>query len=245
MSTIKVILGDCMEVMAQYEPKHFDLAVVDPPYGIGMDKETTSMSAGTRKDGTVRKMKSWSNPKEKGYIKKEWDKNKPSKEYWNELMRITNNQIVWGGNYFSNYLKPNGGWIVWEKGVPEGMSLSQAELAWNSCLNSVRIVKVLWAGYKKANNEDRFHPTQKPVALYDWIYQKYLPEGGKVLDTHGGSMSNVISWIKAGNIDGVCVEIDPDYFHDAKKRIQNFLAQQDMFRNPVTVEFIENKMSMK
>lgn len=217
MSTIKVILGDCMEIMAQYEPKHFDLAVVDPPYGIGEDGGKCRTRGSKKTNG----------------INKGWDSDRPSKFYFLELLRVSKNQIIWGGNYFADVLSPSRCWIYWQKDL--GGDFADGELAWTSFDSVLKQYK------KRSETFNRIHPTQKPVALYDWIYQKYLPEGGKVLDTHGGSMSNVISWIKAGNIDGVCTEIDPDYFHDAKKRIQNFLAQQDMFRNPVTVEFIETK----
>lgn len=226
MSTIKVILGDCKEVMYQYEPKHFDLAVVDPPYGIGLMK-TKSGNLGIRKE-----IKGSFDEKHK------WDFFKPNVNYFNELRRVSINQIIWGGNYFIDHLKSTKCFVVWDKKNGESY-YSDCELAWTSYETATR--KFVYASQKQG----RIHITQKPVALYDWIYAKYLPNGGKVLDTHGGSMSNVISWIKAGNIDGVCTEIDPDYFHDAKKRIQNFLAQQDMFRNTVTVKFIENKMSMK
>ena len=178
---------DCIEFMKQVPDKFFNIAIVDPPYGIGFDRENPTMSAGLRKDGTKRKMATWSNPKEKGYTIKDWDKSKPSFEYWEQLFRVSKNQIVWGGNYFTDNLKPHGGWIVWEKGVPDGMGLSQAELAWNSCLNSIRVFKVLWAGYKKADNEDRFHPTQKPVRLYDCLIRDFAKEGDLILDTHVGS----------------------------------------------------------
>jgi site-specific DNA-methyltransferase (adenine-specific) len=223
-----VHLMDCIEGMKQYSDNYFQLAVVDPPYGIGFDRENPTMSAGVRKDGTKRKMASWSNPKEKGYTIKNWDKETPSEEYWKELMRVSKNQIIWGGNYFSDYLKPHGGWIVWEKGVPEGMSLSQAELAWNSCLNSVRIVKVLWAGYKKADNEDRFHPTQKPVALYDWLLHNYAKPDFKILDTHLGSGSSRIAAHKHG-LDFTGFELDAEYFEKGNKRFDDFISQTTIF----------------
>jgi len=223
-----VHLMDCIEGMKQYSDNYFQLAVVDPPYGIGFDRENPTMSAGVRKDGTKRKMASWSNPKEKGYTIKNWDKETPSEEYWKELMRVSKNQIIWGGNYFSDYLKPHGGWIVWEKGVPEGMSLSQAELAWNSCLNSVRIVKVLWAGYKKADNEDRFHPTQKPVRLYDWILMNFAKPNDLILDTHLGSGSSRIAAYKGG-FNFVGFEIDQEYYEKQEKRFNNFKSQLRLF----------------
>lgn len=225
---VKLHNEDCLEAMKAIRDKQFDLAIVDPPYGIGFDRENPSMSAGVRKDGTKRKMASWSNPKEKGYTKKDWDKEIPSGEYWRELMRVSKNQIIWGGNYFSDYLKPHGGWIVWEKGVPEGMSLSQAELAWNSCLNSVRIVKVLWAGYKKADNEDRFHPTQKPVKLYKWLLDKYAEKGDKILDTHLGSGSIAIACWDMG-FDLTAYEIDKEYYDKAVKRFEQHTRQMQLF----------------
>jgi site-specific DNA-methyltransferase (adenine-specific) len=219
---------DNMLLMARYPNNYFDLAIVDPPYGIGFDRENPTMSAGVRKDGTKRKKETWSNPKEKGYTKKNWDKQTPTEEYWNQLMRVSKNQIIWGGNYFSDYLKPHGGWIVWDKGVAEGMSLSQAELAWNSCLNSIRIVKVLWAGYKKANNENRIHPTQKPVDLYKWILDKYAKQGDKIIDTHLGSGSIAIACHDYG-FDLTACELDKEYFDLAIKRITEHQSQTKLF----------------
>ena len=215
-----------MEFMKQVD-EPYDLAIVDPPYGIGFDRENVSMSAGIRKDGTQRKMDSWSSPSEKGYKDKNWDV-KPDKSYFKHLFDSSENQIIWGGNYFTDILSPHGGWIVWEKGVPDGMSLSQAELAYNTTLNSIRVVKVLWAGYKKANNEDRFHPTQKPVQLYKWLLTNYAKEGDTILDTHGGSLSIAIAcWDLGFDLD-VC-ELDTDYFNDAVKRFESHIAQTQLF----------------
>jgi len=219
---------DCIEGMKQYPDKYFELAIVDPPYGIGFDKENTTMSAGLRKDGTKRKMKSWANPKPKGYISKNWDNNIPNQDYFIELFRVSKNQIIWGGNYMTEFLKPHGGWIVWEKGVPDGMTLSQAELAYNTCLNSVNIVKVLWAGYKKANNEERFHPTQKPVALYKWILNKYAKESDKILDTHLGSGSSRIAAYDLG-FEFTGFELDKDYFDASQKRFEQHTSQLVLF----------------
>lgn len=184
---------DCMELLKATPDKFYDLAIVDPPYGIGWDKENETMSAGLRKDGTKRIDKSWSNPKPKNYKKGDWDNSVPSKVYFDELKRASKKQIIWGGNYFSEFLKPSGGWVTWEKGVPDGMSLSQCELAWTNCLNSIRHIKLLWAGYKKCEEEDRFHPTQKPVKLYEWLLTNYAKPGDKILDTHLGSGSHAIA----------------------------------------------------
>jgi site-specific DNA-methyltransferase (adenine-specific) len=224
----KIYNMDCMDGMAQFPDKYFELAIVDPPYGIGFDKENSTMSAGFRKDGTQRKMQSWNNPKAKGYVQKEWDKEKPSTEYFAELFRVSKNQIVWGGNYFTDNLPPSGGWVVWEKGVPEGMSLSQAELAWTNCLNSVKIKKYLWAGYKKCEETDRFHPTQKPVALYKWLLKNYAHAGDKILDTHMGSGSSVIACIDYG-FDYIAFEIDKEYFDSANERIEAYKSQGKLF----------------
>jgi site-specific DNA-methyltransferase (adenine-specific) len=219
---------DCMEGMAQYPDKYFELAIVDPPYGIGFDKENTTMSAGVRKDGTKRKMKNWNNPKEKGYVKKNWDTIIPPNEYFIELKRISKNQIIWGGNYFTEYLKPHGGWIVWDKGVPDGMTLSQAELAYNTFLNSIKLIKILWAGYKKVENENRIHPTQKPVKLYKWLLTNYAKPGDKILDTHLGSGSSRIAAYDMG-FDFVGFELDKEYFDASCKRFDTFKQQLKLF----------------
>jgi site-specific DNA-methyltransferase (adenine-specific) len=227
----EVFNGDCMEYMARYPDKYFELAIVDPPYGIGFDRENTSMSAGTRKDGSKRKMTSWSNPKEKGYAIKEWDKSIPNEDYFIELKRVSKRQIIWGGNYFTEHLTPSGGWVVWEKGVPEGMSLSQAEIAWTNCLNSIRVVKVLWAGYIKSDSEERSHPTQKPVKLYRWLLQNYAKPGDKILDTHMGSQSSRIAAHDMG-FDYYGSELDRDYFDAGCKRYENHIKQLTIFTSP-------------
>jgi len=215
---------DNMQLMARYPDNHFDLAIVDPPYGIGWDKENSTMSAGYRKDGTKRKMKTWNNPKPKEYKKGNWDNAIPNAEYFKELIRVSKYQIIWGGNYFSEHLKPSGGWVVWEKGVPNGMSLSQAELAWTNKLNSIKVTKHLWAGYKKCEVTDRFHPTQKPVALYKWLLKNYAKEGDKILDTHLGSGSIAIACHDLG-FDLTACELDTDYYNAAMKRLNEHKQQ--------------------
>jgi len=225
---IEITNEDNMKLMARYEDNHFDLAIVDPPYGIGWDKENSTMSAGDRKDGTKRKMKTWSNPKAKKYKKGNWDNAIPNAEYFKELERVSKYQIIWGGNYFSEHLKPSGGWVVWEKGVPDGMSLSQAELAWTNKLNSIKVTKHLWAGYKKCEVTDRFHPTQKPIQLYEWLLMNYAEKGFKILDTHLGSGSIAIACDKQG-FDLVACELDADYYKSALKRLKIHQQQLTMF----------------
>ena len=227
MASSEVFNMDCMEGMAKYTDKYFELAIVDPPYGIGWDTEFNVMSGGIRKDGTIRKDKTWNNRKPKNYKSKSWDI-KPNQNYFKELIRISKNQIIWGGNYFTDILKPHGGWIVWDKGVPDGMTLSQAELAYNSCLNSIKIIKILWAGYKKAENENRVHPTQKPIKLYKWLLTNYAKEGDKILDTHLGSGSSRIAAYDLG-FDFTGFELDKDYFDAQEKRFNDFKAQLKLF----------------
>ena len=139
-----------------------------------------------------------------------------------------------GGNYFG--LK--GGVIVWDK---QGTAFGEGEIAICTTHNSVRIFRYRWNGMLQENMKDkeiRIHPTQKPIALYDWIFKKYLPNGGKVIDTHGGSMSSVISAAKAGNIEMVCSEIDEDYFNDAEKRTKTYFDQGNLFQSKPDITFI-------
>lgn len=224
-----------MDLMRETADNHFDLAIVDPPYGIGWDGENDTMSAGMRKDGTQRKMATWNNRKPKGYTKKSWDAETPQPEYFDELRRVSKRQIIWGGNYFTENLPPSGGWVTWEKGVPDGMSLSQCELAWTNCLNSVRHVRLLWAGYKKCEEAQRMHPTQKPVKLYNWLLENYAEKGQRILDTHMGSGSIAIACHYFGAYL-TATEIDEDYFNAACERIENETRQMDLFQENVQAE---------
>lgn len=197
---------DCMLGMKQYSDKYFDLAVVDPPYGIGADKKNAHSS--------IRDNDS--------YKDADWDLYAPTKEYFIELFRVSKEQIIWGGNYFLNYLHSTKCFLIWNK--PErNFSLADAEIAWASFDKSIRCFD-----YPR-NNGDRIHPTQKPIKLYSWIYKNYLPEGGKVLDTHLGSGSNRIAADKAGNIDFTGYELDKDYYEAQEKRWENYKAQLTMF----------------
>lgn len=225
---IRLYQADCMKMLSQIPDKYYSLCICDPPYGIGWDGENATMSAGVRKNGTQRKMESWNNPRPKGYMKKEWDNKSPDKIYFDELKRVTRNQIIWGGNYFTEYLVPSGGWVTWEKGVPDGMSLSQCELAWTNCLNSIRHIRLLWAGYKKCEEVNRTHPTQKPIKLYEWLLKNYAKPGDRILDTHLGSGSIAIACYNMGfDLDGY--EIDKDYYEAAVKRLEDHKRQGLLF----------------
>ena len=194
---------DCLEAMKQMDDNQFDLAIVDPPYGIGEDGGT---------NGTRGKL-----AKSKIYISKGWDKESPSVEYFNELIRVSKNQIVWGANHFISKIPFDSScWIVWDKDNGE-TDFADCELAWTSFKTSVRKIKWKWQGMLQQNmknKETRIHPTQKPVKLYEWILDKYAKEGDKILDTHLGSGSIAIACHNRG-FDLTGFEIDKEYFDNA------------------------------
>jgi site-specific DNA-methyltransferase (adenine-specific) len=198
---------DCLEGMKQYPDKHFDLAVVDPPYGIGANK----MQLGNAKVKIYRGAT-------------DWDNSIPNSQYWKELFRVSKNQIVWGGNYMTEYLKATGAWLFWDKGTGEN-DFADGELAWTSYMGSLRKITKSWVGANAKDGIERIHPTQKPIYLYDWIFNKYLPEGGKVIDTHLGSGSNRIAAHKRGNIEFIGYELDKDYYEAQEKRYKQFISQ--------------------
>lgn len=212
----QVLNIDCMEGMKQYPDKYFDLAVVDPPYGIGED------GSNNKSRGKLAKPKDY-----KPFYGN--DIEPPTAEYLNELKRVSKNQIIWGANHFLGWCSSC--WIVWDKNNGD-IDFADCELAFTSFNSAVRKFKFTWNGMLQQdmkNKEQRIHPTQKPVALYDWIYKNYLPEGGKVIDTHLGSGSNRIAADKAGNIDFTAYELDKDYFEAQEKRWSNYKAQLKMF----------------
>lgn len=203
----EAVLMDNMEYMGKFPDGFFDLAVVDPPYGIGANKMTLGNGRNKIYRGAY-----------------DWDKSIPNSKYFDELFRISKNQVVWGGNYMTDYLNKTGAWLFWDKGTGEN-DFADGELAWTSYNGALRKITKSWVGANAKDGLERIHPTQKPIYLYDWIYAKYLPEGGKVIDTHLGSGSNRIAADKAGNIDFYSCEIDPDYFADQEKRWKNYKSQ--------------------
>ena len=218
---------DCMEGMKQYPDKYFDLAVVDPPYGIGVMSMNYTKSGAIRTHGRAA-------AKRRDYRKQgEWDI-APSKEYFEQLFRVSKKQIIWGGNYFSDLLPPSNGFICWDKRVNDQMTndFADCELAWISeGLGVARMFRYCWNGMIQGdmkNKENRFHPTQKPVALYRWIYQHYAKPGMKILDTHLGSGSSRIAAYDAG-LDFVGYEIDKDYFTKQEQRFADYTAQTNLF----------------
>lgn len=206
---IELLNMDCLLYMKQCDDKQFDLAIVDPPYGI--DAGNMQMGNNTKKKWT----------------KKDWDKNTPTKEYFDELFRISKNQIVWGGNYFD--LPPSKCWIVWDKNNGES-DFADGEMAWTSFNKPMRIKKIHWCG-SASNWEDtngKIHPTQKPRDLYRWLLMNYAESGNKIIDTHLGSGSIALACNELG-YDLVGIEIDNEYLQKASKRLNQFKKQQTLF----------------
>ena len=189
---------DCMAGMARYPDKYFDLAIVDPPYGIGI---TDSGRLGKYNKNDIR-----------------WDDNIPDDKYFSELFRVSKSQVIWGGNYFN--LPATRGFVIWDKKQPQGVSFASCEFGWSSFDTSAKTF------YLSAMNtgENRLHPTQKPVALYKWLLKNYAKPGDLILDTHVGSASSLIACHDMG-FDAVGFELDPDYYKASKRRLDDFMAQ--------------------
>ena len=197
---------DCMELLES--GKRWDLAIVDPPYGIG-DK---LLKGG--KNGTVKFHEK--------YELNKWDNAPPSKPYFDSVMRVSSNQIIWGANYYLQFLQPSRGIISWDKNLGQPYNFSHFELAWTSydCIARKVIIG--------SNTGNRIHPTQKPVQLYKWLLTNYAKEGDTILDTHGGSMSIAIAcWDLGFDLD-IC-ELDTDYFNGGVKRFENHISQTQLF----------------
>lgn len=207
---------DNMELMARYEDNHFDLAIVDPPYGIDADV----------KNNTDKKQSKKSASKSKKYGDQSWDSCIPTEEYFVELKRVSKKQIIWGANFFNL----QGGMLYWHKNVTMP-TYSTGELAYLSWLNKIDFVEITWHGmlqYDMKNKEDRIHPTQKPVKLYEWLLMNYAKEGDKILDTHLGSGSIAIACHNM-KFDLTACELDKDYYDSAMKRIEQHKSQQRLF----------------
>lgn len=217
---IRITNEDNMALMARYPDKHFDLAIVDPPYG-------SPNITGGYKSGNGGGVS-----KQKKYNQELWNQNAPDKLYFNELLRCSKNLIIWGANHFIENIPfaNSSGWIVWDKQNGEN-GFSDCELAYSTFNKGVRKFDFKWQGMLQGdmkNKETRIHPTQKPVALYKWILNKYAKPDDKILDTHLGSGSIAIACHDYG-FDLTACELDKEYYDKAIKRIQNHVAQQKMF----------------
>ena len=193
---------DCMEYMKDIPDKYFDLAIVDPPYGIGIS----------------------SNPVRGMHDKKNWDNSIPQKKYFEELFRTSKNQIIWGGNYFIQYLFNTPNYIIWDKKQPENFSLAMCEFAWTSFKSPAKIYR-----YSVLSEHNKIHPTQKAVKLYEWLLKNYAKPTDKILDTHFGSCSIGIACHNFGCTLDAC-EIDEEYFDSAYKRLKMHVRQLDLFK---------------
>ena len=190
---------DNMQLMARYEDNFFDLAIVDPPYGIGISK----------------------NPVRQQHKKKQWDNEIPTQDYFKELFRVSKNQIIWGGNYFD--LPPTQGFFIWDKKQPHDFSLAMCEMAWSSLQKPAK----MWT-LSVLKERGKIHPTQKPVELYEWILMNNAKEGDKILDTHLGSGSIALACHNL-KFDLTACELDAEYFKAAQKRLKQHQQQMTIF----------------
>jgi len=200
---------DNMLLMARYPDNYFDLAIVDPPYGIGMHKA---------QGNTKEKQKKW--------IGGEWDNKTPDESYWYELKRVSKNQIVWGANYFIEHLSSGNKWIVWDKMLDQDQS--HFEIAWTSFIGAERIYRSSRSKLQGFMNPNRFHPTEKPINLYSFLLKEFGKQNDKILDTHLGSGSIAIACHDYG-FDLTACELDKEYFEKAMERITNHTNQQKLF----------------
>ena len=217
---------DCLEAMKEMSDNQFDLAIVDPPYGIGFDGGHKPTQGKSGKSKTFDRNTIL-------YKKGNWDNKRPSLKYFDELQRVSKNQIIWGGNYFADLLLPKKGWIYWDKKITNAnnKNYSDGELAWTSFNCILRKFTYDWIGFGYLNNpqkQKKRHPTEKPIQLYEWLLIKYAKEGDKILDTHLGSGSIAIACHNLG-YDLTGYEIDNDYYEAAVKRIEQHKAQKRLF----------------
>jgi len=223
LDNISIYNGDCMDLLKQTPNKYYDLCIIDPPYGIGMDKthfETKSSKSKARE-----------------YGEKKWDTKSPDEDYFKELMRVSKNQIIWGANHFISKIPFDSScWVVWDK--DNGGSLhADCELAYTSFKTAVRKFTFKWQGMLQGdmkNKEIRIHPTQKPIQLYEFLIKEYSKPNFKILDTHFGSGSIALAVDKANTLDKknltfVGIELDPDYFQAAIKRFNEYKRQLTLF----------------
>ena len=202
---------DCMALMARYPDKYFDLAVVDPPYGIGRSGQKETFTKIKRH-------------KRKHFDDKGWDKTTPSEEYFKELFRVSKNQVIWGANYFVQHLPASMGWIFWDKG--QDVTMSDGELAFTSFQKALR--RIIIYRFELGKHGGTIHPTQKPVKLYDWIFQNYAKPTDKILDTHLGSGSSRIAAHK-NKLDFTACELDAEYFEAQERRFEAYTSQLQLF----------------
>lgn len=203
---IEIRLADCMEVMSEFPDNYFDIAIVDPPYGINIGDNKSGMG---RRKGDAKAT----------YKMGDWDSSAPPQSYFLELFRVSKNQIIWGANHYIELMPKNSScWLVWDKLLSNEVSFAAVELAWTSFASTAKKFRCYPV------QSGRIHPTQKPIQLYRWMLEKFAERGHRILDTHLGSGSSAIACSNFG-CEMVGCEIDPDYFHAAAERIETELKQ--------------------
>lgn len=208
--SIQLLHADCMEYMATLPDKAFDLAIVDPPYGIARGGQVETFTKNPKH-------------KRKSFEKKNWDSKTPDCDYFTELERVSKNRIIWGANYYPQFLKASMGWIFWDKG--QDLSMSDGELAYSSFEKALRRIVI---NRGQLMLDGTIHPTQKPVKLYEWLLTNYAKAGDKILDTHLGSGSSAIAAHNLG-FNFVGTELDQDYYEAALARYNKHIAQGSLF----------------
>ncbi len=207
---INLYNSDCLPVMRKMADNQFSLAICDPPYGINRDFQISTICKNSKHN-------------RKAFDKKGWDSKSPDNSYFSELFRVSENQIIWGANYFTEYLPKSMGWIFWDKG--QNLTMSDGELAFTSFNVALRR-KII--NRVELSREGTIHPTQKPVALYKWLLKNYAKPGDNILDTHFGSLSiGIACWDAGYDLDAY--EIDKDYFEAGKKRLENHKTQLQIY----------------
>lgn len=215
MSKIQLLQADSFKFMQSCEDNEFDLLIADPPYGIGMSKPAGNSQKYSRKE----------------LIDHEWDNEAPPKEFFDEMIRVSKRQIIWGANHFIDRLPyPSSCWLIWDKreNVIPTRTYADAELAWTSFKSPVRVFRHYWDGFLQKQKEDRIHPTQKPVALYEWILVNYAEQGWSILDPFGGSFSSAIACNKMG-YQAVVIELNKEIFTKGIIRYEQQTAQGSLF----------------
>lgn len=221
LGDIRLFNGDCMEWMKSVPDNYYELSIVDPPYGIGEDGLKNHSRGKLAKPNL--------------YTPKKWDRQAPEEYYFVELLRISKNQIIWGANHFISKIPYDSScWIVWNKQNGNN-DFADCELAWTSFKSSVRMFNFRWAGMLQGdmkNKQQRIHPTEKPIKLYEWLLTNYAKQGDKIFDSHFGSLSIGIACHNLGFELDAC-ELDKEYYESALKRLKQHQAQQTLFKSDI------------
>jgi len=214
-----LILCDCMDYMANCRDGEFDLCIVDPPYGIGVDGKNPIENKSDKDHGKFQNKSH------------DWDDSIPTQEYFNKIIRISKGQVIWGGNYFLDYLGYCKAPVIWDK-LNGGSMFADGEMAWTggNVPRNLKIFRHQWCGAFKNSERGviKIHPTQKPIALYKWLLTNYAKPGMKLFDSHSGSGSFRIAAYDMG-FDLISCELDPDYCRDNEARFQRHIQQNDLF----------------